>query len=362
MAVSVNSEFLITTAIIIAVAAVIGVGVVYGIRLIGLLISRRVSWVGELGRRVHRSLLVFTLIIAVWLGAAVAPTGVMGLWPIVSRLFLIATIIAGSWLLAAVVSFGFERLMAKEKELLSGAEQRRRQTQLLVIHRLTLVVIAVIAIGGALSTFPQLRALGTSILASAGIVGVVAGLAAQSILGNLIAGIQIVFTDAIRVDDIVVIEGEWGRIGEINLSYVVVYIWDERRLVLPCSYFTTTPIETWTRHSDKIMGAVIMDLDWRVPMDEVRAKFHEIIDASPEWDRRSSSVWVIGSEGGWVTVRFVISAKNSDDQWVLRCQVREKMMTWLQQQHPEALPHTRVRVDDPTSAAEPARNVQSVST
>src|SRR5690606_19219178 len=194
-------------------------------------------------------------------------------------------------------------------------------------------------------SFPEMRAVGTSLLASAGIVSIVAGLAAQSILGNLIAGIQIAFTDAIRVGDVVVVEGEWGRIGEINLSYVIVNVWDERRLVLPCSYFTTNPVETWTRRSDRIMGAVFMDLDWRVPMDAVRERFQQVIDASPAWDRRTSSVFVTDSQGGFVTVRFVMSAKDSGDLWAIRCEVREKMMTWLQQEHPEALPRTRLNLE-----------------
>ncbi|MCG1037835.1 mechanosensitive ion channel family protein, partial [Polaribacter sp. DS7-9] len=159
-----------------------------------------------------------------------------------------------------------------------------------------------------------------------GIASIIAGLAAQSILGNLVAGIQLAFTDAVRVGDVVVVQGEWGTIGEINLSYVVVYIWDERRLVVPCSYFTSNSIETWTRHSDQILGTVFLDLDWRVPMDAVRAKFDEIIEASPAWDHRSSSVVVTDAQGGTVTVRFVMSAKDSSDQWTLRCDVREQMV------------------------------------
>jgi len=336
----------IGTITLIAIAVVIAAAAVLLIRLLAALVARRVSWVRDLARRVHRALWVSALIVAVWIACALTGPGESGSWPGVSRLFLIVTIAAGAWLLAALVSFGFETLMAGEEGALVGAEGRRRRTQMLVIHRLVLVIIGVIAVGSALFSFPEMRAVGTSILASAGIASIVAGLAAQSILGNLIAGIQIAFTDAIRVGDVVVIEGEWGRIGEINLSYVIVNIWDERRLVLPCSYFTTTPIETWTRRSDRIMGIVLMDLDWRVPMDAVRERFQEIIDASPAWDRRSSSVAVTGSEGGFVTVRFVMSAKDSSDQWVIRCEVREKMMTWLQQEHPEALPRTRLSVED----------------
>src|SRR5699024_5789235 len=141
--------------------------------------------------------------------------------------------------------------------------------------------------------------------------------AAQSTLGNLIAGVQIAFTDAIRVGDVVVIENEWGRIGEINLSYVVVYIWDERRLILPCTYFTSQPVESWTRRSDKILGTVYIDLDWWGRVVAARAMFMEIVEGSDAWDRRAASVYVTGSEGGFVTVRFLMSSKDSDDQWML---------------------------------------------
>ncbi|GAA3933598.1 mechanosensitive ion channel family protein [Microbacterium soli] len=336
----------IGTVVAIGIALLVALAVIAAVHLIARLVGRTSTWVVELDRRVRPPWLVVAGIVAVWIGAATSLPGTLGWWPGVSRALLILTTVSGAWLLASFASFGFERLIAREDDAAAGAASRRRRTQLVVIHRLTLVVIAVLALGAVLFTFPEMRAAGTSLLASAGIVSVIAGLAAQSILGNLIAGIQIAFTDAIRVGDVVVIQGEWGRIGEINLSYVVVYIWDERRLVLPCSHFTSTPFETWTRRTDQVLGTVYMDLDWRVPMDAVRAKFTEIIEASDAWDRRTSNVRVTGSQGGYVTVRFVISAKDSDDQWTLRCDVREQMMTWLQQEHPEALPRTRVLVED----------------
>lgn len=335
----------IGTVAVIAISLVVVALVIILIRLIVSLISRKVPWVGDLGRRLEGPLWVVALIVAIWIGFGASGLGDERWWPGISRLFLIATIIAGAWLIAAAASFGFERMIVREGDA-TGVEGRRRRTQLLVIHRLVLVLIGVLAVGAALFSFPEMRAVGTSILASAGIVSIIAGLAAQSILGNLIAGIQIAFTDAIRVGDVVVIEDEWGKIGEINLSYVVVYIWDERRLVLPCSYFTTNPIETWTRKGDQILGTVFMDLDWRVPMDQLRMKFEAILEASPLWDRRTQNVRVTASEGGMVTVRFVVSAKDSDDQWMLRCEVREQLMTWLQQDHPYALPRTRVTLGD----------------
>lgn len=333
------------TAVAVVIALAAAMAAVLALRTITSLLSRKAAWVRDLDRRARRPWAVVCLIVALWIAGAVSQPAREEWWPGVSHLLLIGTILAGAWLLASVASFAFEGLLTREKVTFSGADLRRRRTQILIIQRLTVVLIAVVAVGMALFSFPALRVVGTSVLASAGIVSVIAGLAAQSIFGNLIAGIQIAFTDSIRVGDVVVINGEFGRIGEINLSYVVVYVWDERRLIIPCSYFTTNVIETWTRRSDAILGTVYLDLDWRVPMDAVRARFDEIVAGSDAWDRRSSGVVVTDSQGGFVTVRFTVSAKDSDDLWTLRCAVREQMMTWLQQEHPEALPRTRVALE-----------------
>lgn len=306
-------------------------------------LNGRARWIVGIARKVHLPALTTALVAGGWITSAATLPGDSSWWPRASHLFFIVTIFAGTWLLANLVSFGFTHAITVEGQH-TNAAARSRRTQLLVLHRLSLVLLSVVALGAVLFSFPELRVVGTSLLASAGIASIMAGLAAQSVLGNLLAGIQIAFTQSIKVDDVVVVEGEWGRIGEINLSYVVVYIWDDRRLVLPCSYFVSNPIETWTRNSDEVMGIVYMDLDWRVPMAQVRAKFAEIIENSDYWDGRTSSVYVTGSEGGFVTVRFVMSTRDSDDQWWLRCLVREEMMTWLQTDHPEALPTSRLLV------------------
>lgn len=331
------------TLVILIIALICAALIVLAVRLTLSFLGKRTPWFAELGRRTQLSGAVFVFVVVTWVVSAVTAPGDQPWWPGISHLLLIVAVIVGAWLATALVSFGFERLIARE-ETVFDAEARSRRTQLVVMQRLALVIIGIVALGAVLFSFPEMRVVGTSLLASAGLASIIAGLAAQSILGNLIAGIQLAFTDAIKVGDVVVAEGEWGRIGEINLSYVVLYIWDERRLILPCSYFTTQPFETWTRTGDPVLGLVYMDLDWRVPMEPVRAKFQEIIEGSDAWDRRSSSVWVTGSEGGRVTVRFAMSTANSDDQWVLQCTVREEIMTWLQREHPEVLPVTRVEV------------------
>ncbi|WP_404437018.1 mechanosensitive ion channel family protein [Microbacterium aerolatum] len=341
--------------LIAALVAVVAVAaVVIGVRFAASRTRGRSAWIADLERRIRVPGMTLASVIAAWIVCGATAPAALSWWPVLERLLLIVTVLVGAWLLSVLVTFGMERLMQYDsRKGAIGAEARRRRTQLTVLNRLVVVLIGVMAIGVVLFSFPEVRAVGTSILASAGVVSIIAGLAAQSTLGNLIAGVQIAFTDAIRVGDVVVIEGEWGRIGEINLSYVVVYIWDERRLILPCTYFTSQPVESWTRRSDKILGTVFMDLDWRVPVDAVREKFMQIIEGSDAWDRRAANVLVTGSEGGHVTVRFLMSSENSDDQWDLRCLVREQMVTWLQQEHPEALPVSRVMLDrqDPSASS-----------
>ena len=303
----------------------------------------RLPWLSELIVHLRLRVQLLVLIIAIWTAMGLTAPAGYAWWPAVSRGFLIASVLSGAWLLTGLATFGFTRMIGRySDDQLSLPEIRRMRTQLKLIRRLTTVLIAVLAVGVVLFSFPEVRAVGTSVLASAGILSLVAGLAAQSTLSNLVAGIQLVFSDAIRVGDVVTVEGEWGTIGEITLTYVVVYIWDERRLILPCTYFTTKPFESWTRNNAQILGTVYLDVDWRVPFDGLRAKFMEIIERCEFWDGRKADVIVADARGGCVSVRFTVSAADSDKIWSLRCLVREQLVSWLQKEHPEALPTTRV--------------------
>ena len=349
----INLHTWLGTTIAIIVALVIGTLIILFVRIVSQTAGRRSPWIPALLMRMRHRWRVFILLIVVWMACAFSAPADQVWWPILARAFLIATIITGSWLLSAMATFGIERLIARYGEEVDvGSEIRRKRTQLTMLRRLANVLIAVIAIGAVLFTFPEVRAVGTSVLASAGIVSVIAGLAAQSTLSNLFAGIQIAFSNAVRVGDVVVIEGEWGTIGEITLSYVVVHIWDERRLVIPCTYFTSKPYESWTRSSPEVLGTVYLDLDWRVPVEAMRDEFNRIMEDSPEWDRRAANVLVTDAKNGHITVRLLVSAANSDAQWVLRCRVREGIVTWLQREHPEALPVTRVSLEQPEATAE----------
>ncbi len=187
---------------------------------------------------------------------------------------------------------------------------------------------------------------GATILASAGVIGIVAGLAAQSSLSNLFAGLQLAFTNALRMEDVVVVEGEWGRIEEITLTYVVLRVWDDRRLILPSTYFTTTPFQNWTRKESAVLGTVEMDLDWRVPLAEVRAELDRTLAASTLWDGRTGVLQVTDATGRLVRIRAVVSGVDGPTVFDLRCQVREALVEYLKREHPEALPVVRIATSE----------------
>jgi hypothetical protein len=229
-----------------------------------------------------------------------------------------------------------------------------------VVGRVVTLGIAVLAIAIVLLTFPQGRAIGASLLASAGIAGILAGVAARSTVGNFIAGLQIAFAEPIRLDDAVVVEGEWGNVEEITLTYVVVRIWDRRRLVLPSSYFVEHPIENWTRYSADIVGTVLLYVDYTTPVELVRAEFERIVAASKLWNGQTSILQVVDATERTMVLRGVVSADSASNAWDLRCEVRENLLAWLQREHPEALPRLRAELpQQPTRAKEAARPTRS---
>jgi small-conductance mechanosensitive channel len=297
-------------------------------------------------RFAFRSLLV---VIAVWVSVRTALPGGPDndAWSTVNLLCRIATIIATAWLVAAIALF-LEDLSLKRYrvDVADNRVARRARTQVLVIRRLTLMVIVVLAIGAVLLSFPGAGAIGASVLASAGVISIVAALAAQSTLGNVIAGIQIAFSDSIRYDDAVIVEGEWGWVEEITLSYVVVRLWDDRRMVLPSTYFTTTPFQNWTRNHSELLGSVEFDLDWRVSPDGMRAELDRILPLTELWDGRVKVLQVTDAVGGWVRIRILVTAQDAPTLFDLRCHVRERMIDWLQSTNEGGLPRHRVEAVD----------------
>ncbi|QXJ26291.1 mechanosensitive ion channel [Actinomadura graeca] len=256
----------------------------------------------------------------------------------------IAAIGATTWLVLrityALTDPPLARLMRIEGE--RNRRARRARTQMMLLRRIAAMAIVLLAVGAALFTFPGVRAVGAGVLASAGVAGLVVGIAARPTLGNLLAGLQLAFSDALRLDDVVVVQGQWGRVEELTLSYVVVCLWDERRLILPVSYFTEQPFENWTRHSSRVLGSVDLHVDWAVPIEELRTELYGMLRDHPLWDRRE---WVLQAvevlPNGLVKVRAMMSAADSASAWDLRCDVREHLIAHIRSVYPGALPRFR---------------------
>jgi small-conductance mechanosensitive channel len=218
---------------------------------------------------------------------------------------------------------------------------RKHVTQVRILKRAIDVLIVVMTIAAALMTFDAVRQYGVSLFASAGVAGLAIGLAARPLLSNLIAGIQIAVTQPIRLDDVVIVEGEYGTIEEITTTFVVIKLWDWRRMVLPLSYFIEKPFQNWTRETSALIGSVFLYLDYGVPVTKLREKLESIVRTSPLWDGRVVALQVSDSKERTIEVRALVSAGSAPAAWDLRCEVREKLIAFLQQDHPEALPRTR---------------------
>jgi len=336
----------------VAIALVASAVVIAAVTVIVRAAARRRSWPNALTTRARHPFRLFVVVIALW--AAVYSTFPdRGYVDTINHGFLIAAIASAAWLAAGLVSFLLAITAAGYRtDVPDNLVARRRHTQLAIVRRLATLVIVIIAAGAILLTFPGVQAVGASVLASAGVVSIVAGLAAQSTLANVFAGIQLAFSDAIRADDVVIAEGEWGRIEEITLTYVVVHIWDDRRLVLPSTYFTTTPFQNWTRHSSELLGSIELDLDWRVSPGEMRAELEQILGRTTLWDGRTSVLQVTDALGGVVRVRILVTAVDAPTLFDLRCFVREEFVEWLRDKDAGALPVTRVEmVHEPENRA-----------
>ncbi|CAN7233779.1 mechanosensitive ion channel [Arthrobacter sp. LjRoot78] len=274
----------------------------------------------------------------------------------VDHLLLIALMGSLAWLAVAVLLIVEALVLGRYSvDVADNRRARRLRTQMILARRIAVALIVVLAVGSVMLTFPAIQALGAGLLASAGVISIVAGLAAQTSLVNVFAGMQLAFTDAIRVDDVVVVQKEWGRIEEITLTYVVVHIWDDRRLILPSTYFTTTPFENWTRRQSEVMGTVEFDLDWRAPIEDMRAELRTVLDGTALWDERVGILQITDATSGYVRVRILVSAADSAALFDLRCLIREAMVTLLQQGHPESLPHVRWEPVQPAPAREMSR-------
>jgi small-conductance mechanosensitive channel len=225
---------------------------------------------------------------------------------------------------------------------------RKIYTQINLLEKIIIFVIALLAIGFILISFDSIKKIGYGIFASAGLAGIFIGLSAQKVVGALLAGIQIAFTQPFRIEDAVFVENEWGWIEEINLTYVVIRLWDKRRLVLPSTYFLEKPFQNWTRTSADIVGTVFLHTDYRVSFEELRKELTRILENTTLWDKQVNVLQVTDAKERSVEIRILVSAKNSPTTWDLRVHVREKMIEFIQKNYPESLPRTRIHLDDST--------------
>ena len=261
------------------------------------------------------------------------------------------------WLLIAVVE-GFNKLVEIRHsiDVRDNLSARRIRTQVQMLRRITETIVVIVTVAVMLMTFPPIRSIGESILASAGLAALIAGFAARSTLTNFAAGIQVAFTQPIRLGDVVVVEGEWGWIEEINITYVVVRIWDLRRLVVPVSYFSEKPFQNWTRNTADLLGTVFLYTDYSLPVDAVRGELRRILESTKLWDGRVWGLQVTNATDRTMELRALMSAPDSSAAFDLRCYVREKLIFFLQQQFPQCLPKTRAEFKPSQDAIEGSRD------
>ncbi|MGK9167280.1 mechanosensitive ion channel family protein [Inquilinus limosus] len=305
--------------------------------------SKDLFW-RSLVSRTHGPTRLAAIIVATSAAAAVAPLSDIQIG-IVHHVLLLAFIALLGWIALTALHIWMTVYLRRftldaEDNLLA----RKHVTQTRIMRRVVATLIVVVTLSAALMTFEQVRQYGISLLASAGAAGLVIGLALQPMLKNMIAGIQLAVTQPIRIDDAVLVENEWGNIEEITSTYVVVRLWDWRRLVLPLSYFIEHPFQNWTREGSALIGSVFIYTDYTAPVEEMRRTLDEIVKATPLWDGQVAVLQVTDFREQTMEIRILVSARTSGRAFDLRCEVREKLVTWLQQAHPGALPRWRGEV------------------
>jgi small-conductance mechanosensitive channel len=260
----------------------------------------------------------------------------------VERAVGLGLIAATAWLVILISQIVSDLISARYRiDSADNLSARRVRTQIEVLHRIVVVIVVVVGLSIMLMTFPTIKHIGMSLLASAGLAGLIVGMAMKSTLSSLIAGIQIAFTQPIRIEDVVVVEGEWGKVEEIGTTYVVVRIWDLRRLVLPLSYFIEHPFQNWTRSSADLLATVLLYVDYSVPVEEVRAELRRIVESTNLWKGEVCVLQVSDASEYTIQIRALIDARDSGTAWDLRCYVREKLIQFLQEKHSDALPRVR---------------------
>jgi small-conductance mechanosensitive channel len=285
----------------------------------------------------------------------IVPQVPAGVQAIVRQCLIMALVVALGWFAVGCV-YVFQAAVLRKYDLSAenNVQARRIHTQFQLFRRIFITFIVIVDIGALLWTFndPRIWHYGSGLLASAGIASIIVATAAKSTVANLLAGLQIALTEPIRIDDVVVVQGEWGRVEEINSAYVVIRIWDLRRLIVPLSYFIENSVQNWTRESGDIMGTAFLYVDYSIPVEDLRRQLNAIVHASPLWDKKVCGLQVTNLSERSMELRCLVSSRNASENFDLRCLVREQMAAWIQQNHPTAFPITRLAaISGPLSEA-----------
>jgi len=296
-----------------------------------------------LGRSLRVILPVVGIIFALpMIGLSPESAGVLGKG---SSILIIGVV---AYVLFQAVGLGEEAVLAQfDIKAADNLQARKVYTQVHVLSKTLYVIISIFTIASVLMLFEEVRQFGTSILASAGVLGIIIGFAAQRTIANLFAGFQLAMTQPIRMDDVVIVEGEWGRIEEITLTYVVVHIWDDRRLVVPLSYFIEKPFQNWTRVSAELLGSVFVWADYAMPIAQLRPAVERIVKECKDWDQRFRNLQVTDTTDRAMQLRVLATAADASKAWNLRCDIREKLLTFIQEQLPQGLPRLRASLNQP---------------
>lgn len=350
--------------VVLVAAAVLGLLAYTGVHRLLRSVTRDTEWQlplrGALLQRIRNPLRILVPVLCVY---AVLPAVRTSLASSV-RVFLqnglqVLFIVGVAWGLLALL-FAVEEAISERytTDAPDNLKARKIVTQARILRRIAATGVVIIAGGILLMQYEPFRELGTGILASAGIVGIVVGVAAQRTLGDLIAGIQIALTQPIRVDDVVIVEGEFGWVEEITLTYVVVRVWDRRRIVLPITHFVEKPFQNWTRTSSDLIGTVFLYVDYTVPVEDLREELKRIVEASEHWDGDVVGLQMTDTSERTITLRAIASAKDAPTLWNLRCEIREKLVAYVREHYPDALPTLRAQLEESKGEAFPSGNVE----
>ena len=351
--------------IILALAGAVAYSLHRSVRkLLHALLAMRYPYVFSIVTQMRGVTRLALFILAMAIAIPVAPLE-LGTAEWLARLLLIGVIGLIGWAAITALEIAADLYLRQFRlDVEDNLLARKHVTQVRVLKRAADVLVVIVTIGAALMTFEPVRQYGVSLFASAGVAGIVAGLAARPVLSNLFAGVQLAMTQPIRIDDAVIVENEWGTIEEITSTYVVVRLWDWRHMIVPLSYFIEKPFQNWTCVSSALIGSALLYVDYRAPVGVIRDKLAEIVKSSKNWDGNVVNLQVTDARESTIELRCLMSARSAGQAFDLRCEVREQLIDFLQKHHPEALPRQRSEVavsDVPSAAPAKAKRVRNAA-